>query len=395
MTVFRRKGRPSWTMKARTRTGWEQIGTGSKGKGLASRMASMWETLATEHRAWDLLDPVLRRERAIGDLYDSWVATKGAVSQMRAQLADGDVEPMIADFMKVYRAAGRRPDTANHVEAHIRSLIPPGRPRLVSTVTPAWLTERLAAYTPRPRAKPKPLKKGQEPPKARAATAGTRRKVHSSWTSFFAYCTRPRGVFASNPMDAVDRPALQRPPIQFYDLTEVTQILDKAPSPEMKALWALMYGGAVEISTALQLARRDVDEATHEVRAVGTKTHTRDRTVLIADWAWPVFLLHLKDKLPGAPLWPGLNRWAALDAHTEAAKAAKVRALPLRHSRHHWAVRQVRSGTPLGIVAAQLGHSSTQLTATVYGRFIPTTTERAAWERRARERDAAEKCAGA
>jgi len=50
------------------------------GKALAHRIAAMWESLAVEHRAWDLLEPVLtashgERAARLGRLYDLRVST--------------------------------------------------------------------------------------------------------------------------------------------------------------------------------------------------------------------------------------------------------------------------------------------------------------------------------
>lgn len=137
------------------------------------------------------------------------------------------------------------------------------------------------------------------------------------------------------------------------------------------------------------LTRRDIDEKTHEIHVAGTKAVGRDRMVLVAKWAWPAVAAHIKPLVGGALLWPGVSRWDALDAHREAAAAASVRVIPLRNSRHHWAVRAVRAGTPLAVVAGQLGHGSVQLAANTYGRFVPTAVERSRWERRAAADDAA------
>ena len=38
-------------------------------------MEAMWERLAREFRAWDLLQPVLDGRQTIGDLFDLWERT--------------------------------------------------------------------------------------------------------------------------------------------------------------------------------------------------------------------------------------------------------------------------------------------------------------------------------
>src|SRR5262245_58867083 len=50
-------------------------------------------------------------------------------------------------------------------------------------------------------------------------------------------------------------------------------------------------------------------------------------------------------------------------------------------SRHHWAVRMVRAGMPLELVARQLGHKDVVMVARVYGRFVPNSQERDRWEK--------------
>ncbi len=398
MSVYRRTGnRAGWYFMARTRTGRAQLATRTSRRRIAESIATMWNVLADE-RAWDLTDPVVNGERSIGSLYDLWCETEHSLSSMRRRLADRDIEPLVDTFLLAYRARGVRPDTVKHIEAHVRWLVPTGTTRLVSSVTPAWLSDRLVSYVLPPLVvKPKRQKEPTEgvapekpkPNPPRPATANTRRKVHSSWSTFFGYLTHPLGVFATNPMLEVDRPALQRPPILFYEPDEVKLLIERATDPAMAALWALMYGTGVEVSVALTLVRHDIDESTWELRARGTKTHTRDRIVLVAEWARPYIAAHIIDKLPAAPLWPGYTRWTPLDAHAAAAKVASLRILPLRHSRHAWAVRAARAGTPVSLIAAQLGHASSQLTLTTYGRFLPQASDRALWERRAAERDTA------
>jgi hypothetical protein len=191
--VFRRTGARTYAFQARLPNGrYKQLPTGAPftagGKGLAQRMAAMWESLATEHRAWDLLEPVLtagRRERAarLGRLYDLWVSTRYNVLEMRRLLSDVDLEPLVALWHDAHR---RSVGTihASQLIARLRWLLPAGDACALSKVTTAWLTERLAAY---------PGKRN------------TLRRVHSAWSGFFEYATRVHGHFPVNPMIAVTR----------------------------------------------------------------------------------------------------------------------------------------------------------------------------------------------
>lgn len=378
--VYKRRGRPSWYFEARTQTGWKALATRTTSKQLAAKLEAMWSALATEHRAWDLLGHVLAGELTIGRLFDVWQETRHDVAEMRRRLADVDLDPLVAEWHAAYRD-GVTADTAAHALAHVRYLLPAGERRLASSVTATWLTERLHSY----RVQRAPAKGSSAAP-ARARR-NTLRKVHSSWTMFFDYLTRVRALYQVNPMQAVERPKVEKKPVQFYELHDVERIVGAAPSREMRALWALLYGTGMEISVALALRVDDVSGDRREVRAAGTKAHKRDRVARIADWALPIVREYLTDKLPGAHLWPGWNRWSPRDVHQATTQALGLRYITLYNARHHWAVRQLRAGAPVRVVQFQLGHSTPMLTLDTYGAFIPQGTDRDHWEAEATKLD--------
>jgi len=81
------------------------------------------------------------------------------------------------------------------------------------------------------------------------------------------------------------------------------------------------------------------------------------------------------------------HRWQVGDVHRE-----RLRVLGLPHhrvhdSRHFYAIRAVRAGTPYELVARQLGHADVQMVARVYGRYAPRSDERDRWERIAAQLD--------
>lgn len=279
--VYRRKGRKGYTFQARTQTGWEQMGTGAANKALAQRIETMWETLASTHRAWDILQPILdggrSRSKLLGTLYDLWLDTKYDISEIRRRLNDANVEPYVDEYMNIFRQQGGLETTAAYNTAYLRYLLPEGAPVLVSECSEEWLTEQLYAY---------------RDAKGNAVKGTTLRKVHSAWSGFFDYLVRPKRLLTSNPLAHVPRPEVAKLPIRFYELKEVEKIIFAQPTLERRALFSLAYGTGLEpivivgrktqpIVTAL--TRSDFDEQSHEVRAAGTKTHTRDRMALVAD----------------------------------------------------------------------------------------------------------------
>jgi hypothetical protein len=120
-----------------------------------------------------------------------------------------------------------------------------------------------------------------------------------------------RGLYLRNPMDDVDAPPEKRPPIKFYELDAVERIVGAQASEPLRVLFTLLYGTGIEISTALRLTRADVSLGTREIRAAGTKAHTRHRVAIVAEWAWPAIERYVRSMLPHAAVPAELaRRWA-------------------------------------------------------------------------------------
>jgi integrase len=188
------------------------------------------------------------------------------------------------------------------------------------------------------------------------------------------------GVLASNPLRDVQAPPPSRPRVVEIALADVLRIVENAPPP-YPALFALLYGAGVEVSAALACVDSDVDVGRREVRARGTKAHTRDRVVRVADWAWPFVAHHIATLLPGERLFRALDRWQVLKAHRDRLVALGLPHHRLHDSRHFYAIRAIRAGTPYELVARQLGHADVAMVAKVYGRFAPRSDERDRWEK--------------
>lgn len=360
--VFKRKGRPTFYFQAQTATGYKQLSTDTRTKTLANKIVAMWDALA-DAREWDILNRVVAGSLAIGDLYDKWVASKQDTRALRRHLEDVDVMQFADDFLAVY-ARGVKPDSVQHVRVHLGAL---PSPLMRSDATTERLTAALYAYQ---------------------GKRNTLRKVHSSWSVFFAYLTDVKGLFDVNPMDKVERPTVERSPIRYYELADVQRIIEAQPMNAYRPLFALLYGTGIEVSVALSLTRADVWVEQQEIRAAGTKTHSRDRMARVADWAWPMIERHVQNMLPQSRLFgEHRTRWNVSDRHRDTVKALGLPVYPLHNARDHWAVRQLKAGAPVAMVAAQLGHGSPQLTLTKYGRFIPSAADRAKWEREASKLD--------
>jgi integrase len=376
--VFKRRGARTYAFQARRPDGtYQQIQTPApltaQGKGMAQRIEAMWNALALEHRAWDLLTPVLdasRGERAakLGRLFDLWTATRYSVPEMRRLLSDVNLEPLVAPYLLAH-SRGVGAGSAAHVRLYLRTLIPADKPCPLSRVTPAWLTDQLAAYP---------------------GSRSTRRSVASAWAGFLEHCAHVHGLFQVNPMAKVTRPAQRRASADFHDSATVQRIVYASGDVRRRVLMAVLYGTGIEISVALRLTRADVWSESQEINAAGTKTHTRHRVAMVADWAWPMLAEYVRDLLPTARLFPAWRPEAVSKWHHHL--QAKVLQLPrvrrLHAARHHWAVTNLRAGVPVAVVQHQLGHASATMTLDVYGAFMPSGADRAHWRQQVAQAEA-------
>lgn len=384
--VYQRKGRKSYEAKLLMRNGdYQQVALRTSSKLVAAQREAMWTELAREHQAWDLLERVLEKTLRLDRLHDLWKATHYNVHEVRRRLVDADVSGLVPEWHAIYVRSGVAADTAAHALAHVRALIPEGQRVLASSLTVERLTALLYGYRSPPRSK-----RAREAGEAgELPSPNTLRKVHANVSQFFDYLTRVKGLYPGNPMQAVEPPGLTKTPIRFHEASAVERIVGAQPDAMRRALMALAYGGAIEVSVTLRLTRADLWPATKECRSAGTKTHTRDRVSRIADWAWPIVWAYAKDFLPTARLFPAdLNRHTVSDWHRQTQVALGIPALPLHNARHHWAVRALRAGTPVQVVQLQLGHSSSTITLQTYGRFLPSAADRDHWERQASAHEA-------
>lgn len=356
--VFKPKQTDRWYSWVVFRDETIRMAWGTDNKKLARRMKDMWDALAGQ-REWDVLQCVVNREVLVGVLYDQWIQSEKKVETLRQRQRDVDLSQYLDDFLRDYRASGVKPDTADHVEVHVRWLLS-SQTAFQSKLTPAYLQTRLSSYN---------------------GTASTRRKVHSSWSVFFAHLTRT-GIISTSPMTDVPRATIQRQPVRFYELSDVKRILEKAPTPEMKSLWAFLYGTGADLSAAISTRKGDWDLGSRTVRVAGTKTATRDRVCRVADWAWDIITDVVGASMP--PAWDGTSRWYASKGHRSSVQLVtpRIAEYPLRYARHHWAATRLRSGWPIKLVQQQLGHSSPTLTLQIYGAFIPSGHDYAYWEGR-------------
>lgn len=361
MTPFRPRDHRTWRVKIPTRHGsWRDRSTGTRDKATANAMQRMVTELGPQgKRAWDLLEAVLAGQLSLGRLYDAY--RDNQLDRLRAELNDLDLLPLVEHWQEWLK--DRVKERAKY-RGYVMTLAGEGpwrRSTLTAERVERWLTSLPVA-------------------------GPTKRKYHAALSSFLGY-VRSVGYIFSNPLDHLAPPPSSKALVEYLELPDVLRVIDHAPKPEA-AVFAFLYSTGCDLMTALGLRRRDVDLESHEVRARGTKTANRDRVVLVEEWAWSHVESACKGLLPDAPLFPGLNRWTVSDVHREIVKRLGLyrRGIDIRGARHHFAVRMLRAGTPLEVVARSLGNTPGIVLKT-YGRFIPTTEERRRWAERSVKRE--------
>jgi len=328
-------------------------------------------------RAWDLLERVADNSLPLAEVFDAY--SRNDLDGLRARIDDVDLAVHVASWTawltdRVSAATRQRYFT------HLRTLIPEGKSFQRSAFTAPAIARWLAQRTQLPRKRRKAVTGSRRKDDAPAlpASASTKRRCLAAVQSFSAYLVE-MGVLATSPVRDVHAPPANDPRCVFLELPDVQRLVEGAVPP-YRALFALAYGAGIEVSAMLALVETDVDLARRQVRARGTNAWTRDRIARVADWAWPHVEKHLATITPGERLFRGISRWDAGDAHRERLTVLGLTGYRLHDSRHHWAVRMVRAGMPLELVARQLGHRDVVMAAKVYARFVPKHQERDRWE---------------
>lgn len=362
MSPFRPKGRTIWRLKVPNRQGgWADKSTGTRDKLTANAMERMIRDLGPQgKREWDLLDAVHDGRVSLGDLFDAH--RMGDLQGLRARLDDVDLSAYL-DRWQAWLVGRVTPEGAAKYLGHVRTYL--GASSLRSAFTRDAVDRWMAGISRAP---------------------ATKRRYFAALESFVAYLTAME-VLTTSPLRGLRPPPPPLPEPDFLSLEEAQRVVQAAEEP-YRTLFAFLYGSGCDLTPALRVCRRDVFTDERSVRARGKKSRHRDRIVAVSEWAWPYIEARCNGLLPDAPLFLGVSRWTASDVHRAILKRLGLnrKGIRLHAARHHYAVRMLRTGTPVELVAQQLGNDPGTCLK-YYGRFIPTTAERQAWERRASAQD--------
>jgi integrase len=361
---FRRPNRSTWYVQIATPRGAVRRSTGTADRATAEAIEDALRALRARG-ARDLVEAAADGRIPLEEV----LASRGDADRLRSATRQLDLSPLVERWARSMN--GRvAPDTARRYRHAVESLVVPGTVFPVTALTAARIERWLAAHPGRP---------------------ATRRAARGALSRFADFLV-DRGALASNPVRALAAPAPAAPRCRWIDAATMTRLAESQEAP-FCTIGALLGGTGLELRAALGLRRRDVDLDRREIRAPGARPQASGRVVRVADWAWRHVARHCRSLAPAAPLFDGIGRRAVEASHRRACLELSVPDFRVGDLRHSWAVRAVRAGTPLELVAHHLGLAGPARVREVYGRFVPERVERDRWERLATAQDA-ERSAG-
>lgn len=362
MTPYRRRGSRCWWVTLTDRAGeYRRLTSGTHDRATADDMETCLKSISRRgSRDWDLVEALVAKQITLPELYDYWKA--GMLDTLRAKLSDVDLAPLVdqweADARRTLKA-----ETARKYIGQVLWLCPRGahgirQPVLRSSLTSAALSRKLAQVR---------------------ASNTNRRRHGQAWIHLCKFL-KERGAFERSPMLDVTLPPSNKVNRQRIDrFRDVLRYVEAMPAGVHRALAAVREGAGLEISAALAMRRSDiVDEENRIVWAHGDKNEHRDRQVIIERWAWKKFASYVKAGgfLPDALLFPVTDEQHR-DVHNETCAELRARGfdIPNRYTPHccrnTFAVRNIKRGVDLWVVANNLGHADTTTVQKLYGKFRP------------------------
>jgi integrase len=355
-----KNGNSFWTWVRRADGSRIRVPLGTADKATAKRAEQVLARLAAKWE-WDLLEAVISRRLSVSDLVAAQEAGPRALTEARTNLTDPDISSYITAWQE-WAGRSTAPGTVARYLRQVRAVMPEGKPFPRSRFTRATLSAALSQLEIRRR---KQMVKGCD---------STARRYHAAWSSLATFLVE-REVIDTNPLRSVKAPRANPAKEAQLELADTLRLVD-AQQGIYRALLALCEGSGAEISPALAIRRRDLDEKAQTVHVHGTKTAARDRIIRVEDWAWPIVLTAARGKMPDALLFTEDGAPASYyNARKHHRAAVKRLGLPadytLHCARHSLAVRWSKAGVEPQLIANQLGHEDILMVVRVYGKYRP------------------------
>jgi integrase len=371
MTPFRKKTSRCWFITVPTKEGaYSRLSGGTRDYNTAVAMQDMVTALGRRgSRNWDIIDAIVERRVKIERVYDFYPER---LDDLRAELKDEDLAPAIDAWDKDLDVRLKAGDLATETVKHYR--------RQANWLFPKDESgKRLAVRRSTILAKGYFKTKLEEVP----GSSTNKRRHAAGWNSLLGYLVEA-GKLEQNPLDNVTLPKNNkstRPRIERFE--DVVRFVEAFPAGPHRAAAAFQEGAGVEMQAMLATRRRDiVDEKNRVMWAHGQKNDSRDRQVIVDEWAFAIIMAYVKSEAlhPDALLFPITEdthraRWyETRDALIE--KGVNIPANYKPHScRNTYSVRNLKTGRDPVLISSNLGHADTSELLRLYGKHRPAVTD--------------------
>jgi integrase len=303
-----------------------------------------WVKQLRADRRFDVIDAVLDRRLTLPDAYDH--ARRGDLDAWLAEQREADLDPLVDQW----NGRGQRAQSPKYVR-QVREFIPAG--------------ERFPASRFRRREIARFLEELE-------VSDPTRNRYKAALSQFGAWLVRHE-VLDTNPVRDAGTFSERAPRLVHLEPSDARRLVD-ALEGDARICAAIMAGTGMEWGAVAALHRSDVDVAAQTMKAHGSKTKWRKRTVRVTeDWCWSIIADHCKLLLPNARLITGRER-QILEAHRDACERLEIvteQPIRLHDWRHTYAVTAIRRRDDHQAIKRQLGHApQSALLYTVYGVYI-------------------------
>lgn len=356
---FRQNGRSQWIVKATHAGRVLRFSTGTPVLATAERYEGVLRALARYDHA-EVLEALQRKEVTLSQVARWWETEGDAkiIGALRRHRQEREVGRLLRPAVEQWvaeRQGLKRPTavTLARYAACLMRAIPEG-------MTAGQLTREHVIRV---------LAKG---PNAR--------KMYVALTIWCAWARRG-SILSHDPLSGVPVPPPGEARGRWLSQERLAELLREV-APKYRDAVLLAYGTGIEREVLVTLSPRDVNLRDRTILARGTKTHARERTVRVAEFAWPAVERLMEARSRKRTLLPPMTGWALSKAHRKAADAIGETGLRLHDARHTYAVRLAKAGTPPQVIADQLGNS-VEMVVKVYAKHSPDLSAKNHWEAKA------------
>jgi integrase len=196
--------------------------------------------------------------------------------------------------------------------------------------------------------------------------------INRRLSSLLAFAVKFYGL-PRNPMAVTGNPGKMEKRLDFWEKAEFDQFIEAVQHPLYRSLFILLFYSGMRIGEALALEKKDISGNNISItktrdragNITTPKTKASIRTISLPDIAMSP-LQAVCDGLPDVQQIFPITYTTCLYHYRRAVRASGVRPLTIHALRHAHASLLLAKGVPVTAVSKRLGHTSPQITLSIY-----------------------------